>query len=650
MDRMLFGKMANMRNFLIVLLMLSTQLGPINFIAPPATSAARIKTTTLRDEVTDFLARELTAHLGTINSYNPPPKQVFNAGATGQFTWGTFMRALASYAELSGKPTLAGRDLAREVGQIGLLEYRLSGKSFSQLYAALALRHFGKDLNSNPVWQSLSEDERVEWGKLLDVSTFYDPKTQQVINLAENYLGVAARIAGISYQLGLLKDRALLDGVITRAAKPFTSGGLYADDAPPTGRFDRYSNEYVRFVWEAAEAAGRKDILDAIKPSLKAQMNLWWDLVLPDGYGYSWGRSLGAVSYEDTMEIVAFLALHPEFRPAPLEQLASAYYQAWHWLRRDYNDNAHALSVFAVGRGNYAYIKRDREWQQTVDFFGKAALAQQMFTEALARENVTEFPSEIGRRDLMRFEFFRRGERAAGVWLVRRGALYFTLPITTGTKPGVADYLPAPHGLANFAVPVEEVYPSLVPFLELADGRVLVATDGADEIEPAKDGRSLRAMWKRWAMVGGKPGQLVDPHIMSTVVWRADGSTLKREETLLSSENVSLRRWWFAVPTTASSQKVKVLGREHRARLESKEGALEVRVSADWPLRVSLLTTGSGPLGRGARGAIPLHLVYEAEGLRLTANRAAHWRITLKVEERKREIFERQSRTIRFRL
>jgi len=32
-----------------------------------------------------------------------------------------------------------------------------------------------------------------------------DPKTQQVINLPENYLAVAARIASTSYQLGLLE-------------------------------------------------------------------------------------------------------------------------------------------------------------------------------------------------------------------------------------------------------------------------------------------------------------------------------------------------------------------------------------------------------------------------------------------------------------
>src|SRR5262249_3551836 len=204
-------------------------------------------------------------------------------------------------------------------------------------------------------------------------------------NLAENYIGVAARIAAIDYQLGLLDDRSLVDGLLDRATERFASGAIYLDDAPPSGRFDRYSNEYARFLWDAAEAAGRKDLLDVLKPSLTAQMRLWWDLLAPDGYGYAWGRSLGAISYMDTMEIVAFLGQHPEFRPAPLERLAGAYEAAWRWLRHDYREKTHLLSVFAFGRGNYRYISRDREWQQTVGFFGKVADAEMKLKPALER-------------------------------------------------------------------------------------------------------------------------------------------------------------------------------------------------------------------------------------------------------------------------
>ena len=153
--------------------------------------------------------------------------------------------------------------------------------------------------------------------------------------------------------------------------------------------------------------------------------------------------------------------------------------------------------------------------------FGKASLAHQRLMEALSHEKINcHLRPRLPRPDLNRFVFFRHGDRPAGVWLVRQGPMYFALPITTGPKPGVADYLPAPHGLRGFANPVEQVYPSLVPFIELADGRVLVAADCADEIHPAADGKSLRAIWRRWAVIGGKPGELADAGITTEVTWR----------------------------------------------------------------------------------------------------------------------------------
>ena len=617
---------------LLALLLLLLPARAVSAQAARSSAPASVETSSFDKEVTDFFTREMTAHLNEIKSYDPAPDKVFGAGTTGEYTWGSFMNSVGAYAALTERSKLGDHDLAREVGQVGLLEYRLKDTRFSQLYGVLALRYFGKDLDTNPVWQRLDEEQRTQWRRFLDVSAFYDPKTQQVINLPENYLGVAARIASASYQLGLLKDRSLVDGVITRAARPFLNQGIYADDGPPTGRFDRYSNEYARFVWEAAEAADRKDILDAVRPSLKEQMRLWWDLVLPDGYGNAWGRSMGVVSYMDTLEIVGFLAAHPEFRPAPLEQLASAYYQAWHWLRHDYNDKAHVLSVFAFGRGNYSYISRDREWQQTINFFGKGSLGHARFMEALKREQVSTFPAEIMRPDVARFVFFRHGDRPAGVWLVRQGSMYFTLPITTGTKPGVADYLPAPHGLAGFANPVEQVYASLVPFLQLADGRTLVTTDGADEVEPGVDGKSLRVVWRRWALVGKKAGELIDPHITSEVVWRIDGSTLTRDETLRSAEDITLYRWWVALPSTLNRD-VQLAGPERQDLLMDENFGLLVSVKADWPVGISAWAPGDTALGRGARRPVPLHLIYESPHLRLPAKQDMHWRMTIKFQK-----------------
>lgn len=595
------------------------------------TQANTVSTAALREDVNTFLGKELAVHLGAIKSLEPPPERVLGVPTTGEFSWGTFMRALAAYAESTGQRSLAGRDLAQWVGQIGLIESRAGSKAFSQLYAALALRHFGRDLKTNPLWQGLTPDEQKAWLALLNPERFYDPKTNRVINLPENYLGVAARIASVGYELGISKDREFLDKLIDRSAVQFLEGLLYADDSPPTGRYDRYSNEYARYVWEAAEIAGRKDILEKLRPSLKTQMRLWWDIVAEDGYGYNWGRSQGVVSYLDTPEIVGFLASHAEFRPAPLADLAALYYQAWSSLARVYNNDRHLLEIFAFGRGNYAYISREREWQQTTGFFGKLANSHTPIVNALAKEGIASFPVAPALAPVARFEFFRRvPEREAGVWVVRQGALRFALPITSGPRPGISDYLPAPYGLPGFAAPVEQVYPVLTPQVELADGRVVVAGDGADQIEPASDGRSLRARWTRWAVVGKKSGELQDVGLTSEVVWRIENNALVREETLSSKQPVSIRRWWLAVPTSHDRVETQVGG---GVRFSSKTGKLEVKLSeTTFPVETYIKASGDSALGRGVHGAIPLHVVFEGREIIIDREKPVKFKVKLGVK------------------
>src|SRR6266436_4465839 len=353
----------------------------------------QIQTSELDQQIRDFLQKEVAAHVSDIKSLDPPPDRVVGALTTGEFSWGTFMRTLGAYSEFAGSKTIAGHDVLQLIGKMARIELSHGGKTWAQLYAAMALESFGKDLNHNALWQGISSDEKETYVALLDPGRFYDAKNHRLIHLPENYFGVAARIAAIDYELGLNKDRASLDDLLNRAASQFTGGALFADDALPTGRYDRYSNEYARALYDAAALAGRDDLMKALAPSLKEQMKLWWDLLSPDGYGYSWGRSLGAISYMDTMEIAAFVGKYPEFRPVPLPQIASAYYAAWRWLRNDFKDETHLLSVFAFGRGDYSYITREREWQQTTTFLAKVIAAHEEFMDALRKEKIATFSS-----------------------------------------------------------------------------------------------------------------------------------------------------------------------------------------------------------------------------------------------------------------
>jgi hypothetical protein len=600
--------------------------------AAAASAPQTVATAVLDKQIRDFLDREVTAHVADIKTLDPPPDRVVGALTTGEFSWGSFMRALSAYADAARSQSVAGHAVAPMVGRMGLIELSHGGKSWAQLYAALALRYFGTDLRRNALWQSLSAADKEAWKSLLDPSRFYDVKTHKLISLPENYFGVAARIAAIDYELGLITDRAYVNDLLDRASRQFTDGALFADDSLPTGRYDRYSNEYARAVYDAAATAGRQDIMLAIAPSLHAQMRLWWDLLSPDGYGYPWGRSLGAISYMDTLEIAAFTGKYPEFRPAPLPQLASAYYAAWCWLRNDFNSDTHLLSVFAFGRGDYSYITKEREWQQTTTFLAKVIGAHQTFMDALAKETVTQFSPRPSLGNVARFVFFRdEPTRKFGVWVVRQGDMHFALPFVTGPRAATSDYQPAPHGLPLFAAPVEKIYPCLVPFLELEDGRTIAAADGADEIHPSADGLTVAASWKHWVVTGAKAGETVDPGLVTEVTWSIVGNVLRRSAVISASGEVKIRRLWMAVPTRADHIDTSFANGVRGDRLISREGALDIRVlHSDWPIRVSAFATGDDPLGRGDRGVIPLHLILETtRSVSLTPGAPRKWEIEL---------------------
>ena len=253
--------------------------------------------------------------------------------------------------------------------------------------------------------------------------------------------------------------------------------------------------------------------------------------------------------------------------------------------------------------------------------------------QALQRESVANFPSAPTLAAVNRFEYFRRApEREAGVWVVRQGALRFALPITTGPKPGLSDYLPAPHGLPGFAAPVEQSYPVLVPFVELADGRTVVATDGADSIEMAADGKSLRARWTKWAVVGTKSGELADVGLTSEVVWRIDNATITREETLSSNQAVSIKRWQLAVPSSYGQVQTEMSNGIRVDRFSAPAGTMAVQLSGmNFPVATSIVASGNGALGKGVHGAIPLHLIFEARNLKLENGKPLKYQLSLAV-------------------
>ena len=217
-----------------------------------------------------------------------------------------------------------------------------------------------------------------------------------------------------------------------------------------------------------------------------------------------------------------------------------------------------------------------------------------------------------------RFEFLETESRQSGVWVVQQGALRFRLPIAVAPKPGLAQYLPAPHGLPGFAAPVDQVVPALVPFLDLEDARTIVAADGADSIEVGDDGRSLTARWTNWALIGGKTGEGIDPGIESQVRWTIGDRSLTRTERLTARRPVTIRRWRVTVPSTATRWLDYSAGTTRTDVFDSPDGVLSVvLVKADWPY------------GTSRTSAIPIQLRFEAADIALLPNQSRSWTLRL---------------------
>jgi hypothetical protein len=220
-----------------------------------------------------------------------------------------------------------------------------------------------------------------------------------------------------------------------------------------------------------------------------------------------------------------------------------------------------------------------------------------------------------------RFESFREGH---GVWLVRQPGLQFALPIvgSFAETPAISDYLPAPHGLKGFAVPVQQQVPALVPFLELSDGRTVAAVGRAQIIEVFNESRSLRIVWEQWHTL---KGERVDLGLQTEVRWDLTALGLVREETLTVSRPLTIRRWRVWLPTTHDRV-------QDQRCFSSGGGALEISYAAHWPIQQTIRSTAHHREGRGALGPIPLILELEATGILLSPSQPVSWRMNLRVD------------------
>jgi hypothetical protein len=126
--------------------------------------------------------------------------------------------------------------------------------------------------------------------------------------------------------------------------------------------------------------------------------------------------------------------------------------------------------------------------------------------------------------------------------------------------------------------------------------------------------------------LGTKSGELYDVGLTSEVVWTIENGALVRDETLSSKQPVSIKQWRMVVPSTHD----KVATTDQSWQFSSKAGSLEVQMSAtNFNPRSYVIAAGNSPLGRGVRGPIPLHLVFEVRDVVVDVQKPLKYRFIL---------------------
>jgi hypothetical protein len=114
-------------NTVVAVLFSAAVLSP----ASAAAQAGRMQTSLLKAEVDAFFDREVASHFSQIPAEGPLPDRVHGAITTGEFSWGTYVRSLAAYAETRGTRAVAGRDIVPLIGRVGIIESAKGSKAFS---------------------------------------------------------------------------------------------------------------------------------------------------------------------------------------------------------------------------------------------------------------------------------------------------------------------------------------------------------------------------------------------------------------------------------------------------------------------------------------------------------------------------------------
>lgn len=328
----------------------------------------------------------------------------------------------------------------------------------------------------------------------LDWRSFVREDDLTLINLPNNYYGVAFSVARLRFLLGW-EDATASEALLARTLDHFRtySGEFgFADETNGEGRFDRYS---VLLIGEIAQ----RFIETGVEPpeDVRQWLRRSVDLMLPRlnlrGEGFEYGRSIGVYGETAFLEVLTAAA---ELEVLSDEEEAMAYAfssrvaarYADFWL----DPRSGSVNLWDHGRKTDAYRGKHRILGENL------SLSHQLiYTNALwnrrgwtNREPDAGFAAWLQTLPRSTTTWFARGEHDRLLVTYRDGDRLIGLPLINGgpTQHMNNPYFPVPFSPGVLSGAADETWPHLVPRVTLSDGTVLMPLAWFTNVEVVVEG------------------------------------------------------------------------------------------------------------------------------------------------------------------
>lgn len=342
--------------------------------------------------------------------------------------------------------------------------------------------------------QAVSPQTLAKLKAKLDWRAFVRTDDLTLIDLPNNYYGVAFSVARLRHQLGwedASASEALLERTLDHYRK-YSGDYGFADETDGEGRFDRYSVLLIGEISHRLIEAGMP-----ATPEVKGWLRKSVDLMLPRlnmrGEGFEYGRSIGTYGETAFLEVLTAAAKLDVLTPrekamayAFSSRVTARYMDFW------FDPQMGSVNLWEHGRRTDAYRAKHRILGENLSL-----ARQHIYTNAIWNEqgfkNQTPDPGYAAWLDALpkrSVTWFARGEHDRLVVTLRDRGRVIGLPIINGGKGQHENtpYYPIPFSPGVLAGVADGEFPQLLPRLTLSDGSRLAPLAYARNVKVTEQG------------------------------------------------------------------------------------------------------------------------------------------------------------------